>query len=328
MKKNIFVFILLIGLLTACYNSEDALTPSDITSMSRFEFPEGNEAHDQIFSDIYDKFAIQVIYKNWTAKDFEKSWLNPSLGMNKDMGGFHFSNGEIDTLKLASEFMRDMFRDLGPEITGKIFPQYIYLVNSYFEQQSLGPLVFCGFVSTASASGMDYEIISPQSNSAWLPGITPTAHVNGLLHADRLERHKLKLAILFKLYFKVGFTKGYLAYPADFNEGLDRTTPIVNNNPDDPNYYLKREFVDIISDAFSRVETPNTGSYPSRYPAYYVTNPTFPFMDYLKTAMYFTEAQVIERYGAYPAIMERYYRVVNYMMDNYKIDLKGMAVYE
>ena len=83
MKKYYILITITLALLffSAC-GDEEKLTPSDIDSMSRFEFPEGDSEADQIFSDIYDKFGVQVIYKNWVEKDWTKSWTNPGVVEN------------------------------------------------------------------------------------------------------------------------------------------------------------------------------------------------------------------------------------------------------
>ena len=334
MKKYYILITITLALLffSAC-GDEEKLTPSDIDSMSRFEFPEGDSEADQIFSDIYDKFGVQVIYKNWVEKDWTKSWTNPGVVENIGYIGRHYENGEVDSLNLAARFVRDnYFAYLSEDIVKKTHPPYLYLVNAYAGKTVMGAYTYIAYAVT-SVPGLDFTVLSlsgsPTASSSTANIIFQDNFLSTeLFNQDEEVIHRLRKKVLWYGFFNeamnpMGKSKlPTMVEPSNFATNIDVTTAIktAENEKENENYYLKRGFVDVVGPTFTATTTlPKLSDYnsPSK-----VKNL---FQHYIRLAMHYDKETIEEKYGKYPLVMERYNWTVDYMKETYDIDLQAIA---
>ena len=106
-----------------------------------------------------------------------------------------------------------------------------------------------------------------------------------------------------------------------------------NVDPTKTNYKYKLGFVDMINDNFGtgvqkQVWVPD---YANETSCYYWEKDKYPhynlFTTYIKNAMWLTPEEFEARYPAakYPMIKEKYNIVVNHLLDEYGINLVGIA---
>ena len=71
-----FSIFLLFVLLSGCYREEQLVPTKLETITDKFDFPQGNTPADQIFAEIYKKYGVKVIYKDFTNSDITRSWMS------------------------------------------------------------------------------------------------------------------------------------------------------------------------------------------------------------------------------------------------------------
>lgn len=130
------------GALFSCAG-EEKLTPSKIDGVAdKFAFPQGTSAADAIFEQIYDRYGVKVIYKDFTDQDIRRSWVKFDAGET-------YTWSYVDASKLlgAAETLRDKVFGLLPDDVvraGVKSTPYIYLVDNlegYYNGQSSGVFV-------------------------------------------------------------------------------------------------------------------------------------------------------------------------------------------
>lgn len=314
MKKILNILITFVAAIffTACSDNE-TLIPTEVETMSRFDFPEGTEDYDKIFEKIYEKHGVQIIYKNWTKKDWEKSWKDPGLtGISTVYNGNHPTNGVVDTLTILAEFMRDdIFTHISTELSKKTFRPYIYLVNGYSGTMFFGTFSITSYINRGEYRGLDNLIWSPY-----------TPDNPGLLSGDATRKHVLRCLFIWCDVLEDALEKNIIDNIPDLRAGLDLTTTIVTTTGADAdvNYYLNRGFPDIVGRLFGgSISKPLLTNYSSAS-----GNKTL-LEHYIRLAMYYDEATINAKYGSYPKVIERYNMVTEHMMNVYNVDLKGIA---
>lgn len=317
---NILIIFALATALTAC-SDDETLTPSAVDTMSRFEFPEGDSEYDKIFEQIYEEHGVQIIYQNWTEKDWEKAWKDPGLtGVSSSYYGTHPSNGVIDTLSIVAEFVRDdIFKHISPELTRKTLRPYIYLVNGYHTFFSFGTITLQSYSIRNENPGLDNVIWSPYSLNTSYPNF---------LEGNAQTKHLIRCIYLWCDILEDAMNKGIIADLPSLSAGLDLTTAMYINSSyiNDANYYLTRGFVNIVERLFNRSAAPPISGntiYPAAYNS--ETGKKTLLQHYIRFAMYYDEETINTTYGQYPLVMERYEMVTDYMLDVYGVDLKAIA---
>lgn len=128
---------------------------------------------------------------------------------------------------------------------------------------------------------------------------------------------------------KKAFEDGLIKEPTAIREKLDTKTAY-KNTTGDPNHFLNRGIPYFLYENF-------IGSASGRQPAedktvsFYVsevTNPAstkFYFLLYVRTAMFFSRAEMQQKYAKYPLTLEVYDDIVAYMKNIYGIDLEGIC---
>ncbi len=203
--KKIFLFALCVSIITGCYNEKD-LTPSDVSVVGKFEFPqEGTPADVQdVLDEIYETYGVKVIYKDFTEADFRRSWTSPSGSVS--MGAYEWDILSGDDLLEAAETLRDKVFGLMPvEIVkeGTKSMPYIYLVDNLrtMTRNNTGQLVE-EVVQTYPVRAMDALVVNLQINAP----------------ADSYQ-HKVFYPVLTAFtIFDGAFTNGAITLPESFYE--------------------------------------------------------------------------------------------------------------
>lgn len=318
---RLFIYIIsaLCLALSSCTGSEDALQPGELDNILVYNFPEGNEACDDIFVDIYDKYGVKIIYKNWTVKDFGRSWTNPQGGTlpNTTIIGHHFTKGEVDSITIVAEYLRDhIFPHMTEEGTKKLLYPYILLVNSYGSvtvDKTVDPYkYYYTYTEASDKPGLDFLLCSPYNPEK-----------KTVFEGNEVSKHQLRCVLYWKTIIRLASLRKMLVAPENFLDGLDLQTKIVTSNASDKNYYLTRGFIDIVNTSgFGTPSKPSTISIPGDYAKDGGLAKLFDA--YLALAMRYDEDEMNEKYGDYPLVMYRYNWVLDYMME-LGIDLKSLA---
>lgn len=127
-------------MLAACHREKE-LTPTPVSVADKFPFPqEGTPADAQaVLDEIYELYGVKVIYKDFTEKDLNRSWLSPSSGAEST---YTWDELEGDKLRAAAETLRDKVFGLLPaeivKVAAKSCP-YLYLTdNLLWDVQTMG----------------------------------------------------------------------------------------------------------------------------------------------------------------------------------------------
>jgi hypothetical protein len=76
-RKYLLPMILLTLCFSACYK-EKTLIPTHLDSITeKFVFPQGTSRADTIFENIYKRYGVKLIYKDFTRQELNRSWLSP-----------------------------------------------------------------------------------------------------------------------------------------------------------------------------------------------------------------------------------------------------------
>ena len=151
---------------------------------------------------------------------------------------------------------------------------------------------------------------------------------DGIQANDKESLRVARCSFLYQM-IKKAFEDGLIKEPTAIREKLDLKTAY-KNTTGDPNHFLNRGIPYFLYENF-------IGSASGRQPAedktvsFYVTevsNPTatkFYFLLYVRTAMFFSRAEMQKKYAAYPLTLEIYDDIVAYMKNVYGIDLEGIC---
>lgn len=321
MKKIVIYAVTLTAILfTLSCNKEDAITPSSAESGERFTFPQGTNDYDQTAKKIYEDFGVKIIYKGFKNTDFNLAWTTPAIGKT----GYDIPQ---DQQKEAVNYIANsIFGFLTPEITKKVLPPYFYVADS-IGQLTVTPTA--EFVSPTAYyyTGMDFWSFT------WNPAVSYTKiYATGVItYSTRISKPNTSFSsfyrrgVMLKEIFKGAVNNGNIKVPESFNTGFDFITPIKNATADanDVNYYKKRGFPGRWSNTLnfnSSITTNLVSTLPN-------TGITQNFIDYIHLCMRFQPDSIEVNYpiSQYPLIHQKYPIVIQYMKDNYNIDLAKIA---
>lgn len=285
---------------------EEKIVPTEITSMSRFDFPEGTNSYDLIFDQLHNEYDTRIIYKQWSNKDWEKSWIAGVVSSQYKVYGEHYTGA--DSLQKIAEFYKKAFSYLDKDIARKVFPQYIYIINNW--RYDWGPI------------GIAYPQKNLEGLDFWLLSFPASAYMG----TDTERNIRGARCSVVNAYLELAVRKGIYVQPDGFTNGVDYNTKIYNKieYSADPNYYLTRGFCDIVNTAKFTATSPLGELGP---PASTLGGSTIgsDFLAFLRIGMFYTEAEMNEHYAGYTLLLSRYQLVKNYMKTKYNIDLNAIA---
>ena len=128
-----------------------------------------------------------------------------------------------------------------------------------------------------------------------------------------------------KNIFRKRVEEEVIAIPEEFESGheFDYTTQIISrdvvpSHVDYPNYYKRRGFPEQLRNYKNYASSSNLYNITS-------TSPLENFCDYLWLAFRYTAEEIEQNYKDLPLVVKYYYFTVNYVKDNYGMDISRIA---
>lgn len=300
------ICLLLAGLFAgSCSDEKDIVVEGPGNLLGNIEFPQGEDAWDQVFVDIYEEYGVRILYKGFTDLDWSKSWTGLS---STEVSGERFETEE--ELTEAAEYMKKYVFDLlDPELSRGVFRPYIYLIKNMVVGTSTPRLVV----------GMDSWAFSPPIGEAdtesyrffvWEPKIKVFADI--LVEAYNNER---------------------ITLPDAFYDGVDYETAIFSynlakSNNDWANLWTTRGFFYAVAprDGFPIFprDVPNNRPELSSLKDKSVTE----FEDFLKNILVIREIDLYFEDGCHfeqsPLLLNRVHVFKEHLKEVYGIDLESV----
>lgn len=314
MRTYSLLIVLAIGLfVSSCYH-EDPLIPSTSSGQAaRFEFPQGNGPNDVKLKEIYDKFGVRVIYKDFTNRYFGMTWTSPADGI------YGYDIGEEEYNSIA-DFMADyFFAPLTPEITKGVLPPYFYVADSVYTLTATSKQVT---TTTHKYDGRDFWLLSWNGAQPYTINSTTGVVTMGKMTLKPTSsnfNYFYRRGVMLKEVFRGAIFRGNIEVPVDFSTGFDYVTAIKTSPETDPNYYKNRGFPGHFSNKLNFNQSimtaiTNTGTKQN-------------FLDYIHLCMRYSEDSIKILYppAKYPLINQKYPVVIKYMKEKYGVDLVELA---
>lgn len=312
------IAIAMMLMMGSCYE-EDPIVPSSAAESGRIAFPQGSAAYDLKLQEVFEKFGVKVVYKNFTEGDFNLSWTSLAVGkVGYDV--------PADQQEEAAVFMSDyFFTCLTPEVTKKILPPYFYVADSISQLSVISNAT----TTLEMMSAYPYRYDGLDFWSFCWNGVSTYTKLNGAVISQQppLTRPKdsfsyfYRRGVMLKEIYRKAVVNGNVSIPEGFNSGFDFTTPVkyLKGTEGDPNYYKTRGFPGQMT---------NTGKFDiANLSRVTFTNEMKNFIDYLHLCMRYTPDSIEINYpiSQHPVIHEKYPIVINHMKDKYGVDLAEMA---
>lgn len=298
-------------IFAAC-EEEDALIPrsSDVSSISRFEFPQGNDSWDLAFEDIANTFGTIPIYTGYDTLDLNSAWS----------GTFSITyRGDTLTDEHAgfyADFLQDhVFAFLKPELCEGVLPNYIYLVDD-LRRTIAG---FTGYLRVVSYfDGLDFWAFSLRSLGQAYLDLGHYQMTQGEIYdlpATPWEYKKRRTTILHNILEKI-VDEGKVGVPAEFSSGDFDYNVRPSSSSTSENYYLRLGYPgNMAAQNYNFSSQTNSMDAKSN------------FTQYLKLGLRYTRDSVLTVYPEeqYPLIIKYYDITMNYMKNQYDWDVAAAA---
>ena len=311
--RHIYLFSLFCGLaLLAACQDEDTLVPrsTDMSSVSRFEFPQGNDTWDLELQELAETFNTIPIYT-----DFD------SLDLNQQWSGTFSITYRGDTLtdehaEFYTNFLRNhIFAFLKPELCDGVMPNYIYLVDDL--RRTLAS--FTGYLRVVGYfDGLDYWAFSLRSLGVAYLDLGYYQMTQGEIYdlpANPWEYKIRRTAILHNIVERI-VEEGNVSVPSEFSSADFNYNLRPSSSASSDNYYLKLGYPGLMSSTnYNFSAQTNTMDARSN------------FTQYLKLGLRYTRDSVLAVYPEeqYPLIIKYYDITMDYMRDNYDWDISAAA---
>lgn len=324
-KKNIvqvvFLFCLLLG-VSAC--EEDELYPREHKADFIKQFPEGDNPWDLDLKEIANQFGVKCIYDNLSSEDITRVWASTSSGK---MSGEGLPKDSIRLKKLYTRFFKEqIFPYLNPVYAGKVLPNYIYFTYRYLQEKIAtntitGEQVIFYAHQEMNYNGLGFWVF------CWSTGefdgfLGMKQNIQMFTKAIDVEK---KREIVLKNIFRKMVEEGIIAIPSEFEAGHEFdyktkiiSTDVVPSHVDYPNYYKRRGFPEQLRNYINYASPTNLYNITS-------TSPLENFCDYLWLAFRYTAEEIEQNYKDFPLVVKYYYFTVNYVKDNYGMDISRIA---
>ena len=315
MKLKYLFSLVFLATLLAC-EDEKNLTPrsSDAASLSRFEFPQGNNSWDRDLEEIANTLKTILVY---TAFD--------SLDLNQRCSGTYTISRLGETLDdeyaafYADFFKNHIFAFLEPNLLTRVLPNYIYLVDDLRQKGSWT----YGYTPLACLwDGLDYWAFSFRAKEENLAVID---YGNGFVYKPYKPydlpkgswEYKVRRTVILQNVETKIVEKGNVAIPVEFESGGDFDySKSFSSSMTADNYFKKLGYLGQM--------TPT--SYNFSNPSGKMTVQTN-FTNYLKLGLRYTRDSVLIVYPPeqYPLIIKYYDFTMKYLKDKYGWDLVKAA---
>ena len=308
--------IMIMGLFTSCYD-EKSLTPTeDGEGMSRYEFPQGTNAWDDDIVEIWEKFNVYLIYKDFTHADFNRYWTGGGLGIE-----YYGEDLTDEQAERATRFMKEhVFAYLNEKVISRVLPMYWYMAYDVHVLNIILP----GILEFKNPQpeyndGLDFWVICLEGEDPEDSGM--------MAGGDKIDfpvtkrDFYLRRGGVLEHILLTSFDKGNIEIPASFETGFDYKMEVKSADweVDDENYYLTRGFP-----GYPGSGTIGDGFKPLEYISQMSNIENF--RTYIKFCLYYSVAELDEKYprSKYPLLREKRDFVANYFKTTYGVDFDAI----
>lgn len=327
MKKYLIIALASLTLLSACHESEDAITPSGNYSPIRGGFPQGDSKYDSIINDIKNEFGVYLLYKDVTEVDLNREWVSTGTGdiyvagseEERDAPSWNLPEEQLPYY--VNYFKEDIFPNIGKEFANSAFPVKIYMINNLRTE----PRDFGEENDEEVSGGTDTDprkMLMKGTFDSWAISFT-----DEMMNSSEAEYAlKQQRCMLIIELIKNIDNKNELGSPDEFWTGFNFNDTMDIKKPESAKYKYKLGFVDMINDNFG------TGQRKQVWVESYFTSTSYweksnknynLFTTYIKNIMWLTPEEFEQRYpiALYPMIHEKRDIVIDYMMKRHGVDL-------
>lgn len=327
MKKYLIIALASLALLSACHESEDAITPSGNYSPIRGGFPQGDSKYDSIINDIKNEFGVYLLYKDVTEVDLNREWVSTGTGdiyvagseEERDAPSWNLPEEQLPYY--VNYFKEDIFPNIGKEFANSAFPVKIYMINNLRTE----PRDFGEENDEEVSGGTDTDprkMLMKGTFDSWAISFT-----DEMMNSSEAEYAlKQQRCMLIIELIKNIDNKNELGSPDEFWTGFNFNDTMDIKKPESTKYKYKLGFVDMINDNFG------TGQRKQVWVESYFTSTSYweksnknynLFTTYIKNIMWLTPEEFEQRYPSslYPMIHEKRDIVIDYMMKRHGVDL-------
>jgi hypothetical protein len=285
----------------SCEN-EEKITPEGVGPwLTPIAFPQGSDAWDKIFEDIYKEHGVKIIYKDFSDKDWSHTWINQA---GAEITGERFETPE-ELTDVANYMKKYLFDVLDPATTRGVFRRYIFLVKDM------------------KVANLSYSLSIGTDNWAFSP---PVGQTNTNSYPDYVYKPKIRV---FSEILITAFKNGNITLPETFYEGIDYDKTTIgyssartNNRWED--LWCRRGFLTTLTgDGWP--------TFPDAYPTMMVTITGFPGQpedEFSRFVRHVLAIRGIDRYFANggrfelsPKLSNRINIVINHLESAHGIDL-------
>ena len=336
MKKHLLtITIILAGLVSfsACQDEEDII-PSNDYSPIRGGFPQGTTMYDSLINDIKQEYGVYLIYKNITENDLNRNWVTdvadgPYIaGYEDERNDTAWHLPEKHLPFYVDFFYNHIFPNIKKDSTisydfaKSSFPVKIYMIHNLRVDTT---------VNKSATVGDPYKSIKIGTFDNWAISFKDEI-ING--GDDEYTMQQQRCIFMLKAIYN-SMEKGDITVPEEFWEGLhfEKERKIEYKDSTSENYKYRLGFIDEIYDHFG------TGRLKELWRPLYQTVKSCEYWErgyhasynlfnvYMKSAMWFTPEEFREYYHTdeYPIVAEKYEITVKHLLENYGVDLQGIA---
>lgn len=322
---------------TACRGNEEDIIPSGNYSPIRGGFPQDSTALDTLIYEIKQEYGVYLLYKDVTEEDMNRDWISAGTGdiyvagyeEDRDLGAWDLPK---DHLPYYVNFFRyDIFPNISKEFAQSTFPVKIYMIhNLRTEPRDFGE-------DSGIVGGTDlnpYKTIKLGNFDNWAISF-PESIIFGDAK-DATYSLKQQRCVFMINVINNSVEKGELTSPDEFWNDYDMRDSVKVNvkDMDAANSLYNLGFVDMLEEKFGTGRSPEVVkplpvlSKTELETSYWRKGNNFDlFKAYMMNAMWFTPEEFHTRYntGKFTKIKEKYEFVVNYIKDEYGLDLVGIA---
>ena len=340
--KITIVALVALATFSACRENDDEITPSGNYSPIRGGFPQGDSELDKIIYKIKQDYGVYLLYKDVTETDMNRTWESAGTGniivagdeADREKGAWDLP---LDHLPFYVDFFENyIFPNITEDFAKNTFPVKIYMINNLREEARK--------FDDEEGEGSDANEgtgVNPNKNlhigtfDNWVISFPEDIVKETTTGADAEYMLKQQRCIFMIEVIKNAMDKGEITSPDEFWDGFDFSDgkTMDHMDPSKDNYKYKLGFIDEPNDNFG------TGIKKqfwrplgtTVFSCYYWQKDKYKdydlFKAYIKNALWLTPEDFEERYPSnlYPMLTEKYNIVTKHMLDEYGINLVGIA---
>ena len=322
-------------MLSSCHQEEEIIPTGDYSPI-RGGFPQGTTVYDSLIYDIKQEYGVYLLYKDITEEDLNRDWVSAGTGdiyvggyeEERDDWSWNLPDGHLPFY--VDYFYNYIFPNISKDFAKSSFPVKIYMIhNMRTEPRDFGEDSGEN-VGGGTESADPYKSIKLGNFDNWAISFKDEI-INSSDNEEALKKQRC-IFMLQAIYNSMN--KGEITSPDEFWTGFDfsEDKKIEHDDKSKENYKYKLGLVDDIYDHYATTgRTTEVWNYKKYIIHFYNwaknNKDNNLFNAYIKNAMWLTREEFEVRYpkALYPMIAEKYEITVNYMKEQYGIDLQGIA---